>query len=119
MSDVYLGEFNFTEEETGEIVQPDDSKEIKWTWTHKTLSVAPLSFCCRQGHEEYEGLKEVRQQQVLTEWAGQLGYLAPEYYVDQETKTIVPSARVNAEQTENWLKPNGRHTITATTPEEI
>jgi hypothetical protein len=55
----------------------------------------------------------------MTEWAGQLGYLAPEYYVDQETKTIVPSARVNAEQTENWLKPNGRHTITATTPEEI
>ena len=39
--------------------------------------------------------------------------------IDQETKTIVPSARVNAEQTENWLKPNGRHTITATTPEEI
>jgi len=30
MSDIYLGDFTFTEEETGEIVQPDDSKEIKY-----------------------------------------------------------------------------------------
>ena len=119
MSDIYLGDFTFTEEETGEIVQPDDSKEIKWTWAHKTLSVTTLSFCCRQGHEEYEEMKKSREQMVLTEWAGELGYLAPEYYVDPDTKTIVPSARVNAEQTENWLKPNGRNTVTATTPEEI
>ena len=119
MVDIYLGDFTLTEEETGEILQPGDSKEIKWTWTHKTLSVTPLSFCCREEHEEYEELKSSRQQQVLTEWAGELGYLATEYYVDQETKTIVPSARVSAEECENWMKPNGQQVIDPTTPEEI
>ena len=119
MVDIYLGDFTLTEEETGEILQPGDSKEIKWTWTHKTLSVTPLCFCCREEHEEYEELKSSRQQMVLEQWAGELGYMAPDYYVNLDTKTIVPSARVNTEQTENWLKPNGRHTVAATTPEEI
>lgn len=119
MVDIYLGNFTFTEEETGEIVQPDDSKEIKWTWRNNSFSLPVLSFCCREGHEEYEGLKEARQQMVLTEWAGELGYMAPEYQVDLETKTIVPTARVNEEQTQNWLKPNGRNVVSATTPEEI
>ena len=119
MVDVYLGNFTFTEEETGEIVQPDDSKEIKWTWTHKTLSVTPLSFCCREGHEEYEGLKASRQQMVLAEWAGELGYMAPDYYVNLETKKIIPAARVSAQECENWMKPNSQRKLQPMTPEEI
>ena len=96
-----------------------EARECEVTWTHNTLSLTPKKYYLRENHVYWESNIAGRQIEILEEWLEELGHDPKEYDLDRDTKIFKLKGKLNDEQVQNWLKPNGQQTLNPTTVGEI
>ena len=99
--------------------QDKEARECEVTWTHNTLSLTPKKYYLRENHVYWESNIAGRQIEILEEWLEELGHDPKEYDLDRDTKIFKLKGKLNDEQVQNWLKPNGQQTLNSTTVGEI
>lgn len=99
--------------------QDKEARECEVTWTHNTLSLTPKKYYLRENHVYWESNIAGRQIEILEEWLEELGHDPKEYDLDRDTKIFKLKGKLNDEQVQNWLKPNGQQTLNPTTVGEI
>lgn len=99
--------------------QDKEARECEVTWTHNTLSLTPKKYYLRENHVYWESNIAGRQIEILEEWLEELGHDPKKYDLDRDTKIFKLKGKLNDEQVQNWLKPNGQQTLNPTTVGEI
>ena len=99
--------------------QDKEARECEVTWTHNTLSLTPKKYYLRENHVYWESNIAGRQIEILEEWLEELGHDPKKYDFDRNTKIFKLKGKLNDEQVQNWLKPNGQQTLNPTTVGEI
>lgn len=99
--------------------QDKEARECEVTWTHNTLSLTPKKYYLRENHVYWESNIAGRQIEILEEWLEELGHDPKKYDLDRNTKIFKLKGKLNDEQVQNWLKPNGQQTLNPTTVGEI
>lgn len=99
--------------------QDKEARECEVTWTHSTLSLTPKKYYLRENHVYWESNIAGRQIEILEEWLEELGHDPKKYDLDRNTKIFKLKGKLNDEQVQNWLKPNGQQTLNPTTVGEI